>query len=422
MAHEMVTTDPLAASPRFFGTAGEVAPDVWMHPAFVNTYAMRTRAGLVLVDPGFLHTSSVVRDGVRTWSDAPLVTAVYTHGHADHAFGLGAFLEAGERPAVVAQEACVRRFHRYRLMHGMNARINQRQFGLPRPMFPDRFVEPTLLVRERLAQRLGDEELIYTAARGETDDALWIWVPGRRMLFTGDLVIWQVPNCGNPQKVQRYPEDWAEALETMAGCDAEWLFPGHGLVVHGRDAVRRLLTETARYLRVLCEEVRRQLNAGEMPEEIVHAVRPDPELATRPYLQATYDHPEFIVRNLLRLWGGWWSGNPAELLPAPPAALAAEVVRLAGGVEAVVTRARELLETGEARLATHLVEWATRAAPASRTAQEAKRDVYRRRHAEATALMARGIFRAALNEAERALDEEPTVALEGGMSLLRAPN
>lgn len=421
MAHDMVTGDPLTASPRFHGEAGEVAPGVWMHPAFVNTYALRTREGLVLVDPGFLHTGPVVRDGVRAWSDAPLAVAVYTHGHADHAFGLAAFLEAGERPGIVAQEGCVRRFHRYRLMHGMNARINQRQFGLPRPMFPDRFVEPTLLVRDRLVQRLGDDEVIYTAARGETDDALWVWVPGRRMLFTGDLVIWQAPNCGNPQKVQRYPEEWADALEAMAGCDAEWLFPGHGLVVRGREAVRRVLTETARYLRVLCEQVRRRLNAGEAPEDIVHAVRPDPELASRPFLQPTYDHPEFIVRNLLRLWGGWWNGNPAELLPAPPAALAAEVVRLAGGVEAVVTRARELLAGGDARLAAHLVEWATRAAPASRPAQEVKRDVYRRRHAEATALMARGIFRAAMNDAERALGEEPTVTFEGGMSLVRAP-
>ena len=417
MAHPMVTTDPLTAALRFYADPGEVAPDVWMHPAFVNTYALRTGGGLLLVDPGFPHTSHAVRDGLRAWSDAPLATAVYTHGHADHAFGLDAFLAAGERPAVVAQEACVRRFHRYGLMHGMNARINQRQFGLPQPMFPDRFTWPTLLVRDRLVQRLGDDEVVFTAARGETDDALWVWVPSRRLLFTGDLVIWQAPNCGNPQKVQRYPEDWADALEAMAGCEAEWLLPGHGLVVQGRDAVRRLLTDTARYLRGLCDQVRRRLNAGEAPEDIVHAVEPDPELATRPFLQATYDHPAFIVRNLLRLWGGWWNGNAAELLPATPAAQAAEVVRLAGGLDAVVARARALLEAGNAQLASHLVEWATRAEPGSRAAQAAKRDVYRQRHAEASALMARGIFRAAMNDAERALGEEPTVAFDVGMSL-----
>ena len=53
----MVTTDPLAPRPAFFGEPGEVAPDVFMHPAFVNTYAVRTPDGLVLIDPGFGHTS-----------------------------------------------------------------------------------------------------------------------------------------------------------------------------------------------------------------------------------------------------------------------------------------------------------------------------------------------------------------------------
>ena len=37
----------------------------------------------------------------------------------------------------------------------------------------------------------------------------------RGYLFTGDLVIWQAPNCGNPQKVQRFPAEWAAALRAM---------------------------------------------------------------------------------------------------------------------------------------------------------------------------------------------------------------
>ena len=416
----MVTSDPLSATPTFFGDPGEVAPDVFMHPAFVNTYALRTPDGLLLVDPGFTHTSDLIHDGVRAWSDAPLRVAVYTHGHADHAFGLRAWLAAGERPGIVAQERCVERFHRYRLMHGLNAHINQRQFSLPQPLFPQHFEWPTLLVHDRLTQRLGDVEVQYHAARGETDDHLWVWVPSRGCLFTGDLIIWQAPNCGNPQKVQRYPEDWADALETMAALDAEYLFPGHGLAVQGREAVRLVLTETARYLRHIVDEVRTRMNAGQTADEIVHAVEPDPELVRRPFLRATYDHPKFIVRNLLRLWGGWWDGNAANLLPASWAAQAAEVARLAGGVVALVARGRVLLEGGDAVLASHVAEWATRAAPDDRGAQELKRDVYAARLREAEALMARGIFRAAMHDAQRALGEEPTAGADVGMSFTAA--
>lgn len=406
----LVTIDPAHADPRVTASPHEAAPDVLVHAMFVNTYAVRTPAGLLLIDPGLAHQSRAVHAAVRAWSDAPLHTAVYTHGHADHAFGLGAFLEAGERPLVVAQENCVARFHRYRLTHGLNARVNQRQFGYPRPVFPERFDWPTLVFRDALVQRLGGLEVHYRAARGETDDHCWVWIPERRYLFTGDLIVWVSPNCGNPQKVQRYPVDWADALETMAALDAEWLFPGHGLIVHGRDAVRTVLAETARYLRVLIDQVLARMNAGQTPEDIVHAVEPDPELATRPYLQARYDHPKFIVRNLLRLWGGWWNGNAADLLPAPWAAQAREVARLAGGVGAVVARGRALLDGGDAVLAAHLAEWATRAEPGDAAAQALKRDVYARRLAEEPSLMGRGIYRAAMNDARQTLGEDPVPA------------
>ena len=404
-ASPMVTSDPLHARLALGAPPSEVAPDVLMHASFVNTYALRTPVGLLLIDPGLEQNADSVHQAVRAWSDAPVHTAVYTHGHADHAFGLRPFIDAGDHPHIIAQENCPERFRRYRLTHGWNAHINQRQFSLPEPIFPRRFDWPTMTFRDALVERMGDLEIQYRAAKGETDDACWVWIPERRYLFTGDLIIWQAPNCGNPQKVQRYPVEWAAALETMAALDAEWLFPGHGLVIHGRDAVRTVLIETARYLRVIIDQVLARMNAGEAPEDIVHAVEPDPELSTRPYLQANYDHPKFIVRNLLRLWGGWWNGNAADLLPATWHDQAAEIAGLAGGVEALVRRGRALLEQDDAVLASHLAEWATRAAPENRDAQALKRDVYERRLFQARSLMAQGIFRAAMNDARQALGE-----------------
>ena len=85
---------------------------------------------------------------------------------------------------------------------------------------------------------VGGETFELHHAKGETDDATWAWVPARRILCTGDLFIWASPNCGNPQKVQRYAKDWAVALRTMADLGAETLLPGHGLPILGVDRVR----------------------------------------------------------------------------------------------------------------------------------------------------------------------------------------
>lgn len=413
---EMVTEDPLRAKPRFSGPAEEVAPGVFMHALFVNTYAMKTDDGLLLIDPGTARGAASVHTAVRGWSADRVHTIVYTHGHLDHAFGGKPFLAEGGVRNIVAQENCAERFRRYALTHGYNELINQRQFGSDKLRFPNDYDWPTIAFRDSLAQRMGDLEIRYRAAKGETDDHCYVWIPERSYLFCGDLIVWRSPNCGNPQKVQRYPVEWAEALEEMAGLGAEWLFPGHGLVIRGRDAVRQVLTETARYLRHIIDQVLPRLNAGQSPDEIFHAVSSDPELAARPYLYELYDHPKFIVRNLIRRWGGWWNGVAADLFPATLARQAAEIAALAGGVPALVARGRALLAADDLELACHVAEWAIRAAPADVGALELKRDAYEKRFAATGNLMAQGIYRGAMNEALVALGQEKAQKA-GGYSL-----
>ena len=109
----MLTDDPINATvPPLRADPHLVAPDLLMHTAFVNTYALSTGAGLLLIDPGLQQIAARVHEAVREWSDAPLHTAVYTHGHVDHAFGVAPWLAAGERPPIVAPENCIAGFHR----------------------------------------------------------------------------------------------------------------------------------------------------------------------------------------------------------------------------------------------------------------------------------------------------------------------
>src|SRR5260370_26332811 len=78
----------------------ELAPGVAFFKAFVNVTAVKTAEGLVLVDTGSYHPAShkLSFDAVRRWNGERVHTAVYTHGHVDHAYGLPPFLaEAGGR-------------------------------------------------------------------------------------------------------------------------------------------------------------------------------------------------------------------------------------------------------------------------------------------------------------------------------------
>ena len=125
--------------------------------------------------------------------------------------GAGARRRAGGAPRVVAHEAITARFDRYRETAGYNGIINQRQFQLAAPTFPTEFRYPDETFRDRVDLTVGGETIECHHARGETDDHVWLWAPRRRVLCTGDLFIWASPNCGNPQKVQRYAIEWAHA-------------------------------------------------------------------------------------------------------------------------------------------------------------------------------------------------------------------
>ena len=104
------------------------------------------------------------------------------------------------------------------------------------------------------------------------------------------------------------------------------------------------------------------------------------------------------------------------MLPATFAEEAKEIAALAGGTAALVERARVLLKEKKFAIASHLAEWAVRAAPDDRAAQILKRDVYEQRLAAEPNLMAQGIFRAAMNDAKAALGEEP-IKRAGGTAL-----
>jgi glyoxylase-like metal-dependent hydrolase (beta-lactamase superfamily II) len=398
------------------GGLAEICDGVSFVPSFANVTAFATDDGLVLVDTGSSFTGAACHDELRRWTSQRLNTAVYSHGHIDHVCGLPAWeAEAAERgwpaPVVVAHEAVGLRFDRYRLTAGYNQVINQRQFGIPDLRWPTEYRYPDRAYRDELVLEVGGRRFQLRHERGETDDHTVTWLADAGsggVLCCGDLFIWASPNAGNPQKVQRYPREWAAALRRMAALRPGCLLPGHGLPVIGADRVRQALTDTADLLDALVEATLEVMNGGGRLNDALGEVRPPAHLAARPYLRPVYDEPEFIVRNVWRLYGGWWDGNPATLKPAPERALAAELAGLAGGPAALADRALTLTEQalagGDAetalRLAGHLAELAWLAAPGDTAIAAARHRVFSARADAATSTMARGIFRWAADETQ----------------------
>ena len=102
----------------------ELAPRTWLiRMPIVNAVAIETDAGVVLIDVGMAPAGPAVLEAVRSVSDKPIHTIIFTHGHVDHAYGAWAIMEAGESSEIIGHELINDRFDRYLLIPGSLSRL-----------------------------------------------------------------------------------------------------------------------------------------------------------------------------------------------------------------------------------------------------------------------------------------------------------
>ncbi len=395
----------------YLGKPESVSERVVFTPGLANVSTFICGNSLFVVDTATGRFTPTVLQGLRDqFTQAPIEAVVYTHGHIDHVTGAGAIIREAEsrgdkRPRIIGHDLVVPRFDRYQLTSAHNDHINQVQFNLPPEMKPFTDAEwtyPDVTYSGAFETRIGDLTFQFHHSRGETDDETWVWCPEERTLCTGDTFVWCSPNAGNPYKVQRYAKEWADALEQMAALRPARLLPGHGPVITDEGTIEEALLSTAHFLRSIHDQVVRLMNEGKRLEDIIRAI--DWPATDKPWLRPIYDHPEFIARNVFRLYGGWWDGNAANMLPAHSEDVAAALIG-ATGAEPILQRARQLRDEGSLQVACHLADFVCKGDPRNKEAWELWRDLFQARAAAEESLMARGAFKAAVREAEAKLRE-----------------
>jgi glyoxylase-like metal-dependent hydrolase (beta-lactamase superfamily II) len=390
------------------GSVNEISNDIIVISTgylFGNVTAIRTDDGLVLIDTGSRESGRDTLDAIRRWDSSPIHTAIYTHGHIDHTWGARLLDQEADasgvsRPRIVAHRNVLARFQRYDESQELNSLIMGRQFNKFDYVFPGEHRRPDKVFDDKLSLAVGGLQLDLTHGRGETDDATYVWLPQKRILVSGDFVIWAFPNAGNPRKVQRFAPEWASILRRMRALGPSILVPGHGPVVSDAMRAAQVLDDGAGALESLVRQTLELMKNGQSLTAIIHEVRAPQELLAKPYLLPKYDDPEFVVRSIWHLYAGWFDGNPAHLKPAADRELGEEIAMLAGGVETLTRRAEALAGMGRTQMAAHLIEFAAAAAPTNKEVHRVRAAVYAGCVKAETSLIGKAILAVPQRESE----------------------
>jgi alkyl sulfatase BDS1-like metallo-beta-lactamase superfamily hydrolase len=334
-----------------------------------NTFLVTTPDGNVVIDTSLAAAAAAHKQALAAKSSAPIKAIILTHGHGDHTGGVGIW--RGPETQIIAQRNHQAFVGYQRRLAGFFAQRNAAQFGFgARGATGAAAVsfEPTRTFDERDTLTVGGLafELLHTP--GETPDHLTVWIPAFKAAFIGDNYYESFPNLYTLRGTQpRWALDYVESLNRVLALEPELVLPSHGQPIRGRDEVKRRLTQYRDAILYVHDATVKGMNDGKDVFTLMREI----QLPSTLDVGESYGKLTWSIRGIYEGYGGWFDGNPSTMYELPASAAYPDVVKLAGGVDAVAARAQELAATDPVR-ALRLTDMALAAEPADRRTLEVR--------------------------------------------------
>lgn len=241
-----------------FASAGDItpkkrelvplAPGIYAYTAEgdPNSGVIITEEGITIIEAQATPKLAKALIGeIRKISDKPIKNVILTHYHAVRTLGASAYQADNIISSVATRKLIDERglkdweseFQRFpRLFEGHE--------DIPGLTFPNLCMEQTMEFR---SNHMNFE--CIQIGKGHTEGDSIVWLPDQGVLFAGDLVEDKAtPYCGDA-----YFKDWPETLKKLTGLEAEILIPGRGKAIIGKNEVRRVIEQTASFVRTVYE-------------------------------------------------------------------------------------------------------------------------------------------------------------------------
>lgn len=373
----------LKAHPEYFQKEiYKLADNVYMAFGYAasNVYMIIGDDGLIIVDTSETTAAAAnILAEFRKITDLPVKTIILTHSHRDHVSGASVFAEGGN-PEILAStkysdDSLFVASDHPQPVKAMQVRT-KRQFGIGLS-YPDEIVGIGVGPGDRPlkgmgagslppTRRIGEEgenlsvhgiDLQLVMAPGETPDHMVVWYADKKVLISGDNFYRSFPNLYAIRgTAYRDFDAWADTMEQLMAFNPDVLAPGHTKPVFGAENIQSVLTDYRDAIRHVVDETRNGMDAGLTIDELAHKVKLPEHLAEKPHLREYYGRVDYAVRAYFVGTMGWFDGNPTTLSTLAPDDEAKRMIRLAGGVSAVLVEITNAKKSGEYQWALQLVD------------------------------------------------------------------
>ncbi len=227
---------------------------------WTNSVIIEGAHEVMLVDAQLTKTSAekVLQEIKQT--KKPLSIIYITHEHADHFLGLEVFKEAYPRVRIIANSAVVDRINK----------VYQEKIDKWKTILGSGATSHVVAIEKLDGNFIRFENSkieVLKNLQGDTDENTMLWIPGQRILITGDVVFNNM-HVYTAETDTKAREKWLNSINKIRELKPSVVIPGHSKVGAALDA-STAVDFTENYLLVFEEELKKAKD----PESLINTMK-----------------------------------------------------------------------------------------------------------------------------------------------------
>ena len=324
---------------------------IYLSEGTSNSYLIETTEGNILINTGLGVEAPVHKYSFDQVNKNKIKYIIYTQGHVDHVGGSGFFKEYNPEATLIAQENIIehqsfdsltqggRVLNAYKFFGEMIDLMNDAIARAEKMGFKDiqSIAEPDILFKDEYKFSLGGVDVeLYSVPGGETLDALLIYLPKHKILFSGNAFGPLFPHIPNFCTIRgdriRFAIPYLEMCNKVLELKPNMLITGHFKPIEGQKLIYDEVKNLHDAVNYIHNETVEGINTGKDMYELMKEIVLPKKLS----VGEGYGTVEWAIRSIYEGYTGWFRHkSTTELYAYSPQAIFSDLNNLIDKKEAL---------------------------------------------------------------------------------------